>query len=790
MEHKASGSNTNSSVLDAQNQDMLLGKDKEPGLSSKARGKQPVGTNHELNFESVGEDNGLTFGRHTEAEPLQYRPLQGKEIRLITVERNRADGVLRCSIHHAPLSTELRFHALSYVWGDPKNKEVILVNEKPMEVTRNLYSFLDQVWRDEDLFRRKEPIAHQDLGELDEAECSTGPLHWWTDAICINQGDIDEKSVQVPRMGELYSSAIRVWMWLGPSKTVFSRNNGEFPLVKLALSSGYLRADPVERSKPVAKRLYNASLNAMSKLIARLVLDRMERDVRATCAPILEDPSMPELDVVAEMLKAGLSENEIREAVGIHPAPQDAPEVEKVVLQRHLEGHRSNFEKSLFEQLLREFDQILSNPWFDRTWIIQEFVLGRTPPVAVIGNYTFYLTCLYQLGKEVMCDASIINTSLISRVRSFASKFQKLAALVNAFAINQGLGGDALNFAGDSTESKLLHLLRQFSRKQSTVPHDHVYGMLGLLEAQLPKSVTPNYRLPFEQVCQDYARYILSSTKDLKAIEVHRSELQQCPSWVPDFRYFDDLRSFASRCTTGDVTFSADGQHLTVQGVRIGGLISCSCSFPGGSDPLDQLNYIGEVLLESVALITGRPLSELFMSWLHTHVALERLPRSIVGGITCMGDLIQEYSELCRHIPPDALEALPRIPPEELSFLYDTNCANPGLLHFVLLITTLPRYGLMDTGEIGLCRLKNQLKSDHRRHSVDDSVWALKGCQSLAILQPVDGGYAYAGTFRVHPGQYDFLKEVSLGHKANGDSQYVLDEEFFVSKVLEEVTLV
>jgi hypothetical protein len=39
----------------------------------------------------------------------------------------------------------------------------------------------------------------------------------WIDAICINQSDNEEKSQQVRLMGEIYSKAEVVRVWLGPS---------------------------------------------------------------------------------------------------------------------------------------------------------------------------------------------------------------------------------------------------------------------------------------------------------------------------------------------------------------------------------------------------------------------------------------------------------------------------------------------------------------------------------------------------------------------------------------------
>jgi hypothetical protein len=37
----------------------------------------------------------------------------------------------------------------------------------------------------------------------------------WIDAICLNQADNEEKSVQVQLMGEIYSQARKLRIWLG-----------------------------------------------------------------------------------------------------------------------------------------------------------------------------------------------------------------------------------------------------------------------------------------------------------------------------------------------------------------------------------------------------------------------------------------------------------------------------------------------------------------------------------------------------------------------------------------------
>ena len=85
--------------------------------------------------------------------------------------------------HHA-------YTAVSYLWGDSSPTHLILVDGKQFKVRANLWRFLRHV-----------------AGRCDR--------DYWVDAICINQNDISERNEQVIRMGEIYSWATKVLLWLG-----------------------------------------------------------------------------------------------------------------------------------------------------------------------------------------------------------------------------------------------------------------------------------------------------------------------------------------------------------------------------------------------------------------------------------------------------------------------------------------------------------------------------------------------------------------------------------------------
>lgn len=86
---------------------------------------------------------------------------------------------------------DMQYTALSYAWGDENIRELITINGVDTTITKQLAEALHRL--------RSEGKA-QDL---------------WADAICINQHDGGEKSIQVAKMGQIFSNAARTYLWLG-----------------------------------------------------------------------------------------------------------------------------------------------------------------------------------------------------------------------------------------------------------------------------------------------------------------------------------------------------------------------------------------------------------------------------------------------------------------------------------------------------------------------------------------------------------------------------------------------
>jgi hypothetical protein len=127
------------------------------------------------------------------ARALQYEPLQTDQIRLLTIEARPSQGAdLSLTMSNWNLVDVGEYNALSYAWGDGKYTLPISVNGCAFPITKNLHDAL--VYVEENLRRDVTMLL-------------------WVDAICINQHDVGEKSGQVPRIGQIYSSADMVFLW-------------------------------------------------------------------------------------------------------------------------------------------------------------------------------------------------------------------------------------------------------------------------------------------------------------------------------------------------------------------------------------------------------------------------------------------------------------------------------------------------------------------------------------------------------------------------------------------------
>lgn len=135
-------------------------------------------------------------------EPLRkynYAELPPRAIRILELQPGAsAKSSLSCRVVVQDIQGK-SYEALSYVWGDPTPTAFVnctddtdVDNHGVVGVGVNLDKVLRAFW----------PAGDQ-------------PRRIWIDAICINQGDLDERQSQVRMMGHVFGNAERVLCWLG-----------------------------------------------------------------------------------------------------------------------------------------------------------------------------------------------------------------------------------------------------------------------------------------------------------------------------------------------------------------------------------------------------------------------------------------------------------------------------------------------------------------------------------------------------------------------------------------------
>ncbi|KAN0089924.1 Heterokaryon incompatibility protein (HET) domain containing protein [Hyaloscypha variabilis] len=233
----------------------------------------------------------------------------GPHMRVLHLEPSDDKGaVIKAKLEVIPLATPIAFEALSYVWGRRRQRRAMQLGSsaRMFSATENLI------------------VALRHLRYPDRTRTL------WVDALCINQKDEREKSLQVGIMGSIYRQAERVLIWLGPARDqsdlVFRYINDLFAWIQRSSSALQQLRDPT------AYRKMGVDLESVTRRLAD----------EATLSATQED---------------------------------DGSEVDR--------GYCELPEATIPEAVA--FSQLLQREWWTRVWIIQELCLARAA-VVICGD--------------------------------------------------------------------------------------------------------------------------------------------------------------------------------------------------------------------------------------------------------------------------------------------------------------------------------------------------------------------------------------------------------------------
>lgn len=135
------------------------------------------------------------------------------------------------------------FEALSYEWRERVNTIPIQCDNKAILVTPNCKA------------------AMENLRHVSESRSL------WIDAICINQGDLKERSEQVGRMADIYRRASSVLMWLGDDYGANSIRLAFESMEDMVRVHEEIRREPVETSFLLTPMWEHAKAKEMTRRV-------------------------------------------------------------------------------------------------------------------------------------------------------------------------------------------------------------------------------------------------------------------------------------------------------------------------------------------------------------------------------------------------------------------------------------------------------------------------------------------------------------------------------------------
>ncbi|KAI1461666.1 heterokaryon incompatibility protein-domain-containing protein [Annulohypoxylon moriforme] len=426
----------------------------------------------------------------------QRLPDPTNSIRLLSIKPGWPSDPISVNIKTVPHIDESPcYQALSYVWGSVENPALIQCDGCSMQVTRSLASALAALRQ---LPAEGDPATHgisvvneshvlhskqrawkdiaRNRNEVDMIESRRAghePLLFWIDAICINQGDIKERTEQVKLMRRIYTTASMVRIWLGDELDVAPD-----------ISISDLRTSRLDRA---FGRTRLTDIDIMS-----VVLSFFAQALRNSHRVKIDEYGVPEVDLL---------------------------------------GFPS--QKTAEHRILGAF---FNHPWFHRVWIVQEAVLAQDAKILIgaweldwkpfaeavnvmdAGNirnpFTLQLRVTGVVSEESSAGVDIPAALYLCQIQQLPGRREHLFPLLNKSRTRKATNPAdhvfaVLGIAGDVENATELS----------------------------SKLVAVNYEKPVAQIFRDATWFIIlthATLRPLAAVEIlDDPSIPDCPSWTP-----------------------------------------------------------------------------------------------------------------------------------------------------------------------------------------------------------------------------------------------------------------
>ncbi len=418
-----------------------------------------------------------------------------------------------------------------------------------------------------------------------------------------------------------------------------------------------------------------------------------------------------------------------------------------------------------FDELNHAYLNLMASPWFRRVWVLQEYALSCRRPIALIGSYLLPLRVLEDWPATMRERTRALDTS----PKEISSRLDRLHVIEAGKRSNWPSAAiryliRATEFRSKSTAHQLVRLVAKMGGQRATVPHDYIYGLLGLVDSwTLPSHLAPDYTLPHARVFADYARFLIRRTGDLRLLmdrASHPDCLEGTPSWVPNFgTYSADLESEPEPQTRHVGGFVTDSRILVAQGTKVAEVLHHHAPERDedgrfiASNMEQSLREFHDKILAVSAKMRSEPVSHVAWKW------LEGLFQQQLNTVVTVMPTVSEEN---RSVDDFVRRAFARA----FSTVHVDNREDLAL--YIPIIFSSFNYSLLSDGTVAVL---HHCRYELIQPGPQTTVWALKGSTRLFVLSTQDGGktYRYVGWLHM---------------------KVELDEEFFLGKTVNEVSLV
>jgi hypothetical protein len=431
-----------------------------------------------------------------------YKPLDsaGGQVRLLALHMafQKRAGPLRGTMknYYLPLSTLPRsqrmkrmaaipmFQALSYVWGDPTPTHEIIVDGKKIGITANLYQALADI----QLAAVYDPLV-------------------WSDAVCICQKDMAERSAQVLLMREIYQAASEVCIWLEITST------------------------DIERQK---------CFEVMSLLTGHTVTFSWEKDLEHEVEPEGRDALNLIYKPVSMVVRAGVGFGQAMVDIGNLVEATSDEKAEIIGLEESTQIYQkmiANFDnwrphdrhlKRVAEEDLamaaNHIDKLITQDWswFERIWVMQELGAADHPWIVAGGTSMTW--------EELVQVAWYLST--LSKSHEL---HRSRVALTELELIRRGFN--------ENKRQSLYNLIRACRYRRAADPRDKIFALIGLMGDKMTPYLKPNYSIDVREIFARATLHFIFQYRKLDPIcgwqTIGRTE--GLPSWTPDYVLNQDL---------------------------------------------------------------------------------------------------------------------------------------------------------------------------------------------------------------------------------------------------------